>query len=114
MHEITLCQHALEIMQHHAQQNGAQRITAVWLEIGAFSCVEAESLRFCFDVVCRGTLAQGCELHLQQQQAQCWCHDCQAEVELLIPQVLVCPQCSGRNLRVIADDGMQIQRLEIE
>ncbi|CAI1641454.1 hydrogenase nickel incorporation protein [compost metagenome] len=114
MHEITLCQHAMEIMQQQARQNNAQRITAVWFEIGAFSCVEAESLRFCFDMVCRDTLAEGCELHLAEQKAQCWCHDCQSDVELLIPQVLVCPHCTGRNLRVQADDGLQIKRLEIE
>ncbi len=114
MHEITLCQHAMEIMQQQANQHHAQRITAVWFEIGAFSCVEAESLRFCFDMVCRDTLAEGCELHLIEQKALSWCYDCQADVELLMPQVLVCPHCSGRNLRVQADDGLQIKRLEIE
>lgn len=114
MHEITLCHHAMEIMQQHAQQHRARRITAVWFELGAFSCVEADSLRFCFDMVCRGTLAEGCQLHLIEQQAQCWCHDCQRDVQLLTPQVLVCPRCSGRNLRVQADDGLQIKRLEIE
>lgn len=114
MHEITLCHHAMEIMQQHARQNHARRITAVWFEIGAFSCVEAESLRFCFDMVCRGTLAEGCELHLLEQQAQCWCHDCRQEVQLLVPQVLICPRCGGRNLRVQADDGLQLKRLEIE
>ena len=65
-------------------------------------------------MVCRGTLAEGCELHLLEQQAQCWCHDCRADVQLLVPQVLVCPQCGGRNLRVQADDGLQLKRLEIE
>jgi hydrogenase nickel incorporation protein HypA/HybF len=114
MHEITLCHHALEIMQQRAQQQRAQRITAVWFEVGAFSCVEVEALRFCFDMVCRSTLAEGCELHITEQQAQCWCHDCQQEVQLLVPQVLVCPLCSGHHLRVQADDGLQIKRLEIE
>ncbi|WP_337261982.1 MULTISPECIES: hydrogenase maturation nickel metallochaperone HypA [unclassified Serratia (in: enterobacteria)] len=114
MHEITLCQQAVEIMQQHARQHQARRITAVWFEVGAFSCVEAESLRFCFDMVCRGTLAAGCELHVTEEQAQCWCYDCQTEVDLLIPQVLVCPLCAGRHLRVQADDGLHIKRLEIE
>lgn len=114
MHELTLCQATLEIIQEQARQNQAKQITGLWLEIGAFSCVEAESLKFCFDMVCQDTMAQGCELHLIQEKAHTWCHDCQEEVELLIPKVLVCPKCAGRNLRVEAEDGVQIKRLEIE
>ena len=62
MHEITLSQRALEIIEQQAQQAGARRVTGVWLKVGAFSCVEASALTFCFELVCRGTLAEGCEL----------------------------------------------------
>ena len=64
MHEITLSQRALEIIEQQAQQAGARRVTGVWLKVGAFSCVEASALTFCFELVCRGTLAEGCELHI--------------------------------------------------
>ncbi|AUX92735.1 hydrogenase maturation nickel metallochaperone HypA [Mixta gaviniae] len=114
MHEITLCQYAVEMMQQHAQQHHARRITAVWLEVGAFSCVEPEALRFCFDIACRETLAEGCQLHLTTPAAESWCHDCRQAIALLSPGVLRCPQCGGRNLRVTADDGMKIKRIEIE
>lgn len=73
MHEITLSQRALEIIEQQAQQAGARRVTGVWLKVGAFSCVEASALTFCFELVCRGTLAEGCELHIAEQQAECWC-----------------------------------------
>ena len=63
MHEITLSQRALEIIEQQAQQAGARRVTGVWLKVGAFSCVEASALTFCFELVCRGTLAEGCELN---------------------------------------------------
>ncbi len=59
MHEITLSQRALEIIEQQAQQAGARRVTGVWLKVGAFSCVEASALTFCFELVCRGTLAEG-------------------------------------------------------
>lgn len=39
MHEITLCQRALEIVEQQAVQNGAKRVTGVWIKVGAFSCV---------------------------------------------------------------------------
>ena len=114
MHEITLCQYALEIMEQHARRYSARRITAVWLEIGAFSCVEPEALRFCFDVACRETLAEGCQLHLETPTAESWCHDCRQAIALLSPRALFCPRCGGHNLRINADDGMKIKRIEIE
>ncbi|MBX4308602.1 hydrogenase/urease maturation nickel metallochaperone HypA, partial [Mycobacterium tuberculosis] len=49
MHEITLSQRALEIIEQQAQQAGARRVTGVWLKVGAFSCVEASALTFCFE-----------------------------------------------------------------
>lgn len=54
-----LSQRALEIIEQQAQQAGARRVTGVWLKVGAFSCVEASALTFCFELVCRGTLAEG-------------------------------------------------------
>ncbi len=69
MHEITLCQRALELIEQQAAQNHATRVTGVWLKVGPFSCVETSALTFCFELVCRGTLAEGCELHIEEQQA---------------------------------------------
>ncbi|WP_299999529.1 hydrogenase maturation nickel metallochaperone HypA [uncultured Cedecea sp.] len=114
MHEITLCQNAVEIMQQFGQQNNAQKITAVWMEIGAFSCVEPEAVQFCFELACRETLAAGCVLHLETPQAVSWCNHCQQDITLLSPSVLLCPQCGGHDVRVVADDGMKIKRIEIE
>lgn len=41
MHELSLCQSAVEIIQRQAEQHDVKRVTAVWLEIGALSCVES-------------------------------------------------------------------------
>ena len=114
MHEITLCQRALEIVEQQAIQNGAKRVTGVWIKVGAFSCVETSAMTFCFDLVCRGTLAEGCKLHVEEQEAECWCESCQQYVQLVSVHVRRCPQCNSDNLRIVADDGLQIQRIEID
>lgn len=76
--------------------------------------MEITALEFCFDLICRGTLAEGCVLHIHQQVAECWCHECQQYVALLTQRVKRCPKCNGSNLRIVADDDMQIKRLEID
>ena len=114
MHEITLCQRAVELIEQQARANNAKRVTGVWLQVGAFSCVETSALTFCFELVCRGTLAEGCELHIEEQQAESKWAECQQYVTLLSSKVQRCPQCQSSELRIVADDGMQIQRFEIE
>ena len=54
MHELSLCQSAVEIIQRQAEQHDVKRVTAVWLEIGALSCVEESAVRFSFEIVCHG------------------------------------------------------------
>lgn len=113
MHELTLCQRALELIEQQAVRHHARKVTAVWLNIGAFSCVERSALEFCFDLICRDTLAEGCELHIEQQQAECWCPMCRQYVTLLSQRVRQCPQCGSDNVNIVADEGLQIKRMEI-
>ncbi|TKI05372.1 hydrogenase maturation nickel metallochaperone HypA [Martelella alba] len=113
MHELTLAQNTLEILEQQARKSGARRVTGVWLSIGAFACVEAESLRFCFDMVCRGTLAQDCRLYLEQQTAGAWCPHCRRQVTLPPVPIPVCPFCGADRLQTEAQDRIQIKRMEV-
>ena len=102
MHELSLCQSAVEIIQRQAEQHDVKRVTAVWLEIGALSCVEESAVRFSFEIVCHGTVAQGCDLHIVYKPAQAWCWDAQ------------CPICHGERLRVDTGDSLIVKSIEVE
>jgi hydrogenase nickel incorporation protein HypA/HybF len=39
---------------------------------------------------------------------------CQQYVHLVSQHVRRCPQCNSDQLQIVADDGLQIQRLELE
>ncbi len=43
-----------------------------------------------------------------------WCETCQQYVTLLTQRVRRCPQCHGDMLQIVADDGLQIRRIEID
>ncbi len=113
MHEITLCQRALELIEQQASAYGAKTCDSkpdqIWR---IFTCGKTSALSFCFDLVCRGTIAEGCKLHLEEQEAECWCEHCQQ-------YVVVNPPCTSlsRNvastLRIVADDGLQIRRARV-
>lgn len=113
MHEVTLCQNALEIIEQHAKQNHAQRVCAVWLELSAVSCIEESALHFCFDIVCRNTLAEGAKLYVSTVAAQAWCRDCQSSVSVTQFDT-GCPHCGSRNLQINSSDTMQVKQIEVE
>ncbi|WJY16481.1 hydrogenase maturation nickel metallochaperone HypA [Pectobacteriaceae bacterium CE90] len=113
MHEISMCYSALELIEQQARQHGARKVKEVWLEIGALSCIEESALRFCFESVCRQTMADGCELHLQVQPARAWCWECSEIVEITQHNA-GCPRCGSYNLRVDGGDSLQIKQLAIE
>lgn len=86
----------------------------MWMEIGAFSCIEPEAVQFCFALACLQTLAEGCELHLNTPAAGSWCYTCALDITSLSPAVMLCPQSGEHDVWVMADDGMKIKRNEIE
>lgn len=113
MHEISLCLSTLDLIETQARLNGAKRITAVWLEIGALSCIEESALRFSFDAASRETLAANCQLHINYLPAQAWCWECSASVQIERHDA-GCPHCGSHALQVESGDSMQVKQIEVE
>ncbi|MBU2808724.1 hydrogenase maturation nickel metallochaperone HypA [Acidithiobacillus ferrooxidans F221] len=113
MHELSLCEGILQILEEQSRTQGFIRVHRVCLEIGALASVEPEALRFHFDVVMQGTLAEGSRLEFVTVPAQAWCLPCGEKVS--IRQYFDdCPQCGSRQLQVIAGEELRIQQLEVE
>lgn len=79
MHELSITQAILETALRYAAQNGAQRINALHLHVGALSGVVADSVRFYFEFVSRGTLAEGAQLYFETLAPRARCRACGRE-----------------------------------
>ena len=64
MHEMSLCEGILQILDDNAKSQGFERVKTVWLEVGGLSGVDLDALRFCFDAVTRGSLADNAKLEV--------------------------------------------------
>ncbi len=51
MHEISLCESVLQVLEQQAPVQNYQKVKTVWLEIGILSGIDIDALRFGFDVV---------------------------------------------------------------
>jgi hydrogenase nickel incorporation protein HypA/HybF len=113
VHEMSLCESLLQILEENAQRHGFSRVRTVWLEIGTLSSVEPEAMRFSFDVVTRGTLADRAELEIIEVPGEAWCMQCSKRV-VIIKHFDACPDCGGYELQVTAGEEMRVKELEVE
>ena len=111
MHEMSLCEGIRRIVEDQARAHCVTRITVVRVEIGRFSGVEKPALEFAFDVVMKGSVAEGARLVMLDLPGRAMCYDCMKEVEIEA-RLDPCPDCGGGRLMPVAGDEMRIKDLE--
>lgn len=112
MHEMSLCENLIQSIEAQSEIKKFSKVKAVYLEIGVFAGVEIESLRFCFDVICRGTIADSAQLIITELPAKTVCNNCQKEC-LIYDRLSPCPYCNSYNLHYLGGDEMRITELEV-
>lgn len=112
MHEMSLAEGVMQIVEDTARANEAQTVRAVWLELGVLSHVELDALRFAFDVVRRGTVAADARLEVVRTPGRAWCMPCGEPVGL---ERLgdPCPRCGSHQLQVTQGEEMRVKEIEI-
>jgi hydrogenase nickel incorporation protein HypA/HybF len=113
MHELSLCEGILQLLEEQARSGGFRRVLRVRLEIGALSCVEPHAMEFCFEVVSRGTLAEGARLEMMRTPARAWCATCQQQVDIH-QRFDPCPQCGDEWVAPTTGDELRVKELEVQ
>jgi hydrogenase nickel incorporation protein HypA/HybF len=113
MHEMSLVEGIIELVDEAAQRENALRVKRVVLEIGCLSSIAPDALRFCFDAVTRGGLAEGATLDILEVPGEGRCSQCSADIPM---QALYasCPVCGDYRIELTAGTGMRVKEIEIE
>jgi hydrogenase nickel incorporation protein HypA/HybF len=112
LHELSLCESLLEIIEEQASVHNYRRVKTVWLEVGRFAGVEGAALRFSFEVVVRESLAEGAKLKIIDIPGRGWCFDCGEEV-LVEGYFEICPRCGGA-VQITGGQEFRMKELEVE
>jgi hydrogenase nickel incorporation protein HypA/HybF len=114
MHEMGIVQSIIGILEEQAALHQAKKIIDVALEFGALTAVMPDSIRFAFDVLSRGTSAEGAELHIRIIPIRTKCLDCAEETERDTYDP-ICPSCSSAAVVVIqGKDEIRIASIRID
>ena len=113
MHEMSLAEGIVQLVEDAARADGCARVKAVWLEIGRLASVEKDALRFCFDAVTEGTLAQGAHLEIVETPGRGRCMKCALDVDVSALYE-ACPLCGSYQIEVTGGCEMRVKELEVE
>ena len=112
MHEMSLCEGLRGVVEDQASRHGFAKVTHLRLEIGRFAGVEKAALEFAFEVVMRGSPAEGAKLEMIDLPGRALCYGCGESVEI-DDRLDPCPLCGSGKLMPSGGDEMRIKDMEV-
>lgn len=123
MHEFSVMSQIFQSVMEEAKRRNASRIEEVDLEIGEFTMLGDEQMRFSFEVLAKDTIMEGAKLNIRPLKGRISCA-CGYEGGVKIDEnsphrampILECPKCGAgakvtegrecvvRNIRMVVPD----------
>jgi hydrogenase nickel incorporation protein HypA/HybF len=113
MHEVSLIENVIALIEQERVKQAFARVNVIRLQVGALGHAEPEALRFCFDAVATGTIAEGSRLEIEMIPGEGWCADCRHAVPL-DERFGACPLCAGARVRMTGGDVLRLAEMEVE
>lgn len=113
MHEISIIQEVINIVENTAVENNIKRVDKITLKIGELSGVMMDSLVFAFNIIRQGTLAEASKLEAIKVEAKAKCDDCNVIFKIDHFNKL-CPTCNKLSNNIISGYELYIDTIEGE
>lgn len=112
MHEFSTMEAILKTVIKVAEEHGAEEILQIELAIGELTFLNFEQLRFAFQALSEGTIAEGASLLLHTIKPEIYCPKCgyKGKVKYEGPEqhtpmpalMLKCPKCGNWDVKIRA------------
>ncbi len=111
MHEISIAEEIIEIVSGYLPQAKNISVKSVMINLGKFSNIMPEALKFGFEVLINDTKLNGATLNINKIPLTIRCNNCGTESELDEP-FFYCPNCESGSVEILT--GMEMNVIEIE
>jgi len=112
MHEVSLMENIIALVEDQRRLAPFGRVRVIRLQLGALGPAEPDCLRFCFDAVARGTIAEGARLDIVMVAAQARCPACQ-RIARMEDRFDACPFCAHPERHMIIGGELRLAELEV-
>lgn len=114
MHELPATQGMLQVALDAAAEAGAVRIREIHLVVGDLSSMVDDSVQFYFDLLSKGTAAEGARLVFRRERATLTCRGCGLEAGVRPPLPPACPRCEDLRIQVRGGQAFRVDSLEVD
>lgn len=112
MHEVSIAADLLATVERVAREHGGRRVRRVDVVVGDLAGVDADALAFAFEVVGRGTLAEGASVVVARAPLTVACDACGHAGEG-DRDALGCPACGGP-ARVTGGRDLRLASIDVD
>ena len=113
MHEFGIAQSLLEIVEQQALPYQGAKVIKVQLRIGKLSGILPDALRFAFEALSTGGVAEGAFLVIEEVPLRIRCDQC-GKVSVVDDSFMICPYCGLTDVELIEGRELEIRSMEIE
>jgi len=112
MHELSIAENMLEIIESYRTERGFTRCNSLTVRIGLLSAVDEQALRFAFEALAEGGPHEGVVLEVEKTYPQACCScGCSFQVNDLFYS---CPQCGSPRAELTGGDDLYIVQMEVD
>ncbi|HEY9160945.1 MAG TPA: hydrogenase maturation nickel metallochaperone HypA [Desulfomonilia bacterium] len=112
MHEMSLVQSIIEIINEYAKKENFKKVESISLSFGKASTVVPAALEFAFEVLSEGTVAQGARLEFDIKPVVIYCLSCEKDFKMDSYEA-ACPQCKGGEI-MLTGGTEELKLIEME
>ncbi len=113
MHELSLIQSLLTIIDEHAKKHKFTRVNQVNLSCGRLSSVEPSALEFAFKTLTPAGICAKARLELTILPMKIHCATCDQEFASEGADPTSCPHCRGDQV-MVTDGWQELQLIELD
>jgi hydrogenase nickel incorporation protein HypA/HybF len=107
MHELSLAEQILALVEQAAQREGFSRVALLRLQAGALAGVEVPALRFALEALQPGSVLAEARIEIETPPGRAWCGACRMDVEIS-SRLDPCPRCGHLQLRINAGTELRV------
>ncbi len=120
MHEISIAGAIVDAVLDAAKKNDAKKVNEVFLEIGELTALNPDQLKFIFETITSGTVAEGARFNIAIVKPLIFCTKCSykgqvqffEKLHFFLP-VIRCPECGEVDVDIIAGRECCVKKIKI-
>jgi hydrogenase nickel incorporation protein HypA/HybF len=113
MHELSIAQSILDIIDEYAASDGFSSVLRLELEIGALSGIEIDALQFALEAVRSSTRLAEAQITVEILEADGRCNACGTEFRLR-ETFAPCPRCGSGRIETHGGTDVRIRNLHVK